>query len=217
MSSPSSVRRHFDEDSARFDRIYADRKSFYQRFIDAKIRGVVVERLRLARALGPFPGEWRFLDVGCGSGRYEIALVREGAARGVGIDFAPRMIELARSAAERAGVADRCEFHVAEFLDFAAPQPFELVLAMGYFDYIADPRPHLSKMKELCSGRLLASFPKRWEWRVPMRRLRFALAGGYVRFFGREEVTRLADAVGLLPERRYILDFGRDYVLIARP
>ncbi len=216
MSSPTRIQRHFDEDAARFDAIYEDDKSTFARFVDTRIRGVVVDRLRLTRVLAPLPGAWTVLDVGCGSGRYGLALVADGAARAVGIDFAPKMIELARHASARSPYPERLEFHVADWMSFAPAERFDVVLAMGYFDYVAAPVPHVRKMVEQGTGRLLASFPKRWEWRVPVRKARFALARSYVRFFDRSEVETIADGAGIRPERRFVLDFGRDWLLLAR-
>ncbi len=59
----------------------------------------------------------RVLDVGCGSGRYGLALAERGASRVVGVDFSPVMIELARSEAEKRGVQDRCQFIPADFAE----------------------------------------------------------------------------------------------------
>ena len=216
MSSPTRVQRHFDEDSARFDAIYGDQKSGFETFIDTRIRGVVVDRLRLTRVLAPLPGPWSVLDVGCGSGRYGLALVEDGATRAVGIDFAPKMIEIAQREAARSAHPERLEFHVADWMSFSTEERFDVVLAMGYFDYVKDPVPHVARMVETGRVRLLASFPKRWEWRVPVRKTRFALLRSYVRFFSRGEVERIASQAGLSPERRFILDFGRDYLLLAR-
>jgi 2-polyprenyl-3-methyl-5-hydroxy-6-metoxy-1,4-benzoquinol methylase len=218
MNSASRVQRHFDADSVRFDAIYEETKPPLQRFVDRKIRGVVTERLRITRVLAPQPGPWSVLDVGCGSGRFDVALAKDGATRALGIDFAPKMIELARADAERSGVADRCAFEVANFLEFdARDEKFDVVLAMGYFDYVEDARPHLEKMVRLCKGRVFASFPKRWEWRVPIRRVRFALHGGFVRFYSRGEVDALTRATGLAEGRAAVLDLGRDYLLVLRP
>jgi len=176
-----------------------------------------MERFKLARALAPAKPGFRVLDVGCGSGRFGVALALLGAGHALGLDFAPRMIDLARDAARQAGVDGKCAFEVADFLAHPLAEQFDLVLAMGYFDYIVDPVPHLTKMVAACSGHVLASFPKRWEWRVPVRRVRFALARGFVRFYSRGEVDALVAALNLPPERVYVLDFGRDYVLIVRP
>jgi len=217
MDEQTKIRRHFDEDSARFDAIYTEDKPAYQKFIDTKIRGIVAHRLRLARVLAPMTGPWTVLDVGCGSGRFDVALVQDGASRAVGIDFAPKMIEIAEREAQAAGVQDRCSFHVAEFLEWQPSETFDVVLAIGYFDYIKDPEAHLKRMLELAKGRIFASFPKRMEWRAPLRKARFALTGSFVRFYSRKEIETATARLGLTPERAVLIDLGRDYLLIARP
>jgi 2-polyprenyl-3-methyl-5-hydroxy-6-metoxy-1,4-benzoquinol methylase len=216
MDTQTRIRKHFDEDSARFDAIYKDEKPAHQKFVDTYVRGIVAERLRLARVLAPVPGDWTVLDVGCGSGRFDVALVQEGASRAVGIDFAPKMIEIAERESKAAGVDDRCSFQVAEFMDFQPSEKFDIVLGIGYFDYIKDAEPHLRKMLALSRVRVFASFPKRMEWRVPIRMVRFALTGGFVRFYSRGEIERTMARLGLTPERAALLDLGRDYLLIAR-
>ena len=88
-----------------------------------------------------------------------------------------------------------------------------LGLAMGYFDYMDQPRAHLSKMIELADGRVFASFPKRREPRSPLRKLRFALARGFVRFYSRADVVDLYASAGRVPYLS-IVDLGRDYIAI---
>lgn len=217
MSLQTRVRNHFDKDAVRFDAIYEPQKPIPQRIVDRLFRAVVLERFRLVCNLAPRPGSWTVLDVGCGSGRYGIALAREGATRAVGIDFSSAMISLAKREAAEAGFSERCLFHVGEFLEHADPEVFDVVLAMGYFDYLTDPLPHLKKMAGLCRGHLFASFPKRWEWRVPTRKMRFLVQKGFVRFYGRGDVEALVQAAGLPEERVSILSMDRDWILIARP
>lgn len=217
MSSPDGVQKHFDKDAFRFDAIYEESKPLHQRLVDRMFRAVVTQRFRLVCNLAPQKAPWSVLDIGCGSGRYGIALAHEGAVRAVGLDFSVRMVELACREAAKAGLADRCTFEVCEFLDYAGREPFEVVLAMGYFDYLRDPLAHLKKMTGLCGGRLFVSFPKRWEWRAPSRKLRFMAQGAFVRFYSRGEVERLVAAAGIPAERASIVSYDRDYLLIARP
>ena len=216
MSSPDRVQQHFDKDAVRFDAIYEERKPFHQRIVDHLFRRVVVERFRLVCNLAPSRGEWSVLDIGCGSGRYGLSLAKEGAAKAVGLDFSQRMIELARDAANRLGLADRCRFEVCEFLDYRGEGTYDMVLAMGYFDYLRDPLPHLSKMNGMSGGMLVASFPKRWEWRAPTRKLRFLLQNAFVRLYSRGEVERLVAKAGIARERASILSYDRDWLLIVR-
>src|SRR5438067_228144 len=132
MSSRDSVHDYFDREARRFDAIYDHDKPLLQRLGDAAFRKVVLERYSLVvNATGT-----TVLDVGCGPGRYGIELARRGARRCVGVDVSPNMISLAQQAADRAGVADRCEWHIGDWLTVDTPANFEAVIAMGYFDYV---------------------------------------------------------------------------------
>jgi SAM-dependent methyltransferase len=216
MNLQTRVREHFDRDAPRFDAIYAKEKSLRERIVDHWYRGVVLERFRLVCNLAPAPPGWSLLDVGTGSGRYPIALARQGAKRTVGVDLSPKMIELATREAMAAGVGDRCRFEVGEFLSFKAEERFDLVLAMGYFDYLDQPLPHLERIRDLANGKIVASFPKRWEWRAPARKVRFMMGGGFVRFYSRGEVQALLKKAGLAGDQSSLIDLGRDWILVSR-
>ena len=215
MSSPDRVRSYFDREAERFDAIYETRKPLHQRLIDRN-RRVVVDRWKLIRVLVPARAGWSALDVGCGSGRYAIEFARLGAARVVGVDLAPAMIELAGRQAIDAGVADRTTFVTASFLEFETADTFDVVVAAGYFDYLKNPVDHLRKMLAFARGHLFLTVPKRWEPRVPLRMLRFALAGGFVRFYDREEFLAIAREAGLAPDQMSLIDLGRDWVAAIR-
>jgi 2-polyprenyl-3-methyl-5-hydroxy-6-metoxy-1,4-benzoquinol methylase len=68
-----------------------------------------------------------------------VELARRGAARVLGVDFAPGMIEIAKQRAERTGVADRCTFTLGDFLTAGGDEKFDYAIVMGFMDYIADP------------------------------------------------------------------------------
>jgi 2-polyprenyl-3-methyl-5-hydroxy-6-metoxy-1,4-benzoquinol methylase len=216
MSIDERVAHHFDLDAERFDAIYQqDAKSPFARFIDDHWRGVVAKRLELALAeLSPLEGK-TILDVGCGSGRYCHAFAERGAPRVVGIDFAPAMIGIARRLAHEFGVGDRCEFHLGSFPDDAPEERFHASVAMGLFDYTEDPGSVLRAMRERTSAVMLMSFPKSREWRVPLRKLRFAINRCPLFLYGRRDVEGLLARVGITDARW--VDLGRDYVIIARP
>jgi 2-polyprenyl-3-methyl-5-hydroxy-6-metoxy-1,4-benzoquinol methylase len=215
MQSPDTVRSYFDREAERFDAIYRASKPFHQRVLD-RARRVVVERWKLICNLAPCRHDWTALDVGCGSGRYSIEFARRGASRVVGVDLAPAMITLAHQHARDTGVSDRTEFVVGSFLDFATRERFDVIVAAGYFDYLEDPVAHLRRMIALSRGHIYITVPKRWEFRVPLRIARFALARGFVRLYSAREFREVVRQAGVSLDRLSMVDLGRDWVAVLR-
>jgi 2-polyprenyl-3-methyl-5-hydroxy-6-metoxy-1,4-benzoquinol methylase len=212
MRSLDRVNRYFEREAERFDAIYDRDKPAHQRLGDWLLRRVILERYSLVvNAIGA-PGS-SVLDVGCGPGRYGIELARRGAHVCVGVDVAAAMIDIARREAARSGVAGVCDWTVSDYLSFADERRFDAVVAMGYFDYLEAPLPHLGKMILQARGRVFASFPKRWTLRTGLRLLRFKLAGGFVRFYSRREILGLFREAGDVACLA-LVDLGRDYVAI---
>jgi len=213
VSTEERVRVHFDQDAERFDAIYDERKSPLARFVDDVWRGVVRRRYELVlERLAPLSGK-TLLDVGCGSGRYCLAYARGGATRVVGVDFSLAMIVLARRHAEARGLSGTCEFRVGRFPEAVADGPFDATTAMGFFDYVEDPVPLVTCMRELTRSRLILSFPKSREWRVPLRRLRFWLAGCPLFLYSAPRVRQILEAAGV--DRYEWIELDRDYVIVA--
>jgi 2-polyprenyl-3-methyl-5-hydroxy-6-metoxy-1,4-benzoquinol methylase len=209
------VRDHFHDDAERFDAIYDEKKGAIAKFIDDYWRGVVQKRLELnVEKLKPFAGK-RILDVGCGSGRFCIAFAENGAEKIVGIDFAKGMIEIADKLAAAKGVADQCEFRVGTFPDAVSDDegPFDACTANGFFDYIDKPVPLITRMRELTKGKLILSFPKAVEWRVPVRRVRFWLKGTPLFLYREAQVRDILDRSGVSSYEFIHLD--RDYLVVA--
>ncbi|MGE3466643.1 MAG: class I SAM-dependent methyltransferase [Pyrinomonadaceae bacterium] len=209
------VRDHFHDDAERFDAIYETKKGPLARFIDNWWRGVVQKRLELnVEKLEPFAGK-KILDVGCGSGRFCIAFAREGAAKVIGIDFAKAMIEIADRLANEAGYGEVCEFIVGGFPSDIDPAlaPFDACTGNGFFDYIEHPVPIITAMRELTNGKLIMSFPKAVEWRVPIRRFRFWMKGTPLFLYREAQVREILAESGVNDFEFIHLD--RDYLVVA--
>lgn len=214
MSLEQRVRSHFHADARRFDAIYEDEKSRLARWVDDVWRGVVRKRFDLAlELLEPLAGK-SVLDVGCGSGRYCVAYAVRGATRVVGVDFAKAMIDLANRHAKRNGVADQCEFRASAFPDEAPDETFDACSAMGFFDYIAEPVPIISRMREVTRSKMIMSFPKSREWRAPVRRLRFWLRGCPLFLYSEARAREILSKAGVIDYDWIELD--RDYVIAVR-
>ncbi|MEQ1834702.1 MAG: methyltransferase domain-containing protein, partial [Candidatus Eisenbacteria bacterium] len=156
----------------------------------------------------------RYLDVGCGSGRFCLEYAAKGAGHVLGVDFAPGMIEIANQLAAKRGHSDVCVYRTGSFPEDVPERDFDYSSAIGYFDYVADPVVHLKALRERTRSRIIMSFPKRWEWRVPLRQVRFWRSGCPLFLYTRAEVQRLLTEAGL--GRCEWIPTDRDYVVVAK-
>jgi len=155
----------------------------------------------------------RVLDVGCGSGRIGEFALEAGAGDYVGVDFSEPMIAMARSRLERYG--ERVELSVADFLDAPLEGPFEVVLAVGLFDYLPEPHRFTRKMFELCApgGCVVGSFPTWSLVKGPIRKARYEWVGDCPIFnYSRRELELLFGASGFEPVE--IMSPGRSGFLV---
>ena len=194
------VRTHFDETAGEFDAIYTGEKGPVGRWLDRVLRWDMYERFRRTIAECDEPG-LEVLDIGCGSGRFTVAVARAGARRVVGLDFADGMLEIAGRLAESEGVEDQCEFLNADFMAHDFGRQFDVALAIGLFDYVAEPLPFLKRMRAVTRSKVVATFPLKWTWRAPVRKVRLALRGCPVYFFTKPHVERLMADAGFAPVR----------------
>jgi SAM-dependent methyltransferase len=185
------VRGHFRAKARSFDRLY-DEEGRLQRFLRPALAGRADLAVSVVRSLtGP-----SVLDVGCGSGRVGERVLEAGAGRYVGIDFSSPMLDLARERLARFG--SKAELVEGDFLTEPVDGPFDVVLALGLFDYTPEPERFAARMAELSSGVVVASFP-RWTWvKGPIRRLRYEVLNDCPIFdYTDEDVVRLFKESGL--------------------
>jgi len=163
----------FDSYAADFSAIYGTSNSLVNRFINRHFRKSMM--LRFAKSIeGCQPIEGRsVIDIGCGPGHYCISLARRGAARVVGIDFAPGMIDLAKRQAAAAGVGSTCEFICADFMAYAPKQDFDYAIAMGFMDYISHPPAVVAKVLSITKHKAFFSFPREGGLLAWQRKLRY--------------------------------------------
>ncbi len=164
----------FNSYAGDFAALYGAEHTCFNRVINRIFRKSMWARFtHTLAACRPVAGK-TVLDVGCGPGHYAVALAQEGVSAVTGIDFAPAMVELARTRAAAAGVAERCTFMVGDFLTHEFAAPFDYVVLMGLMDYMADAPAAISRALTLARGKVLFSFPaaggvlalqRRWRYR----------------------------------------------------
>ncbi len=196
MSEIADIQRYFREQAAQFDSIY-EGKGAFGRWLDRTFRASIFVRYALTfEHAGDVTGK-RVLDIGCGSGRYAVEFATRGAAEVVGIDLSQEMVALAKQDAARHGVEDRCHFQVGDFWTYTPAQPFDIVIAMGVYDYLAEPEPWVQRMMAASRGKWMASFPK-WDLiRAPIRRWRYKLRNCPVYYYTYERTEEILRNCGL--------------------
>jgi len=164
------VRDHFREKASSFDALY-DEEHPLQR----ALRPGLLKRRELAIEVVREYSEPRVLDVGGGSGRVGELALDVGAGEYVNVDLAQEMLDLAAKRLARFG--EKVKLVPGDFLTSPLDGSFDVVLALGFFDYVSDAHLHVRRMAEICSGSVVASFP-RWSLvKGPVRKLRYEVIG----------------------------------------
>jgi 2-polyprenyl-3-methyl-5-hydroxy-6-metoxy-1,4-benzoquinol methylase len=171
-TAPQRVRKRFTDRARQFDDLYEDERPLVR-----LLRPGLFRRRQLAvETVRSYP-EPRVLDVGCGSGRIGEFVLEAGASRYVGIDFSEPMVELARARLER--FAERTTLITEDFLMATIDEGFDVVLALGLFDYLPNPQAFAQRMFEHCApgGTVVGSFPAWSLLKGPIRKVRYEWIG----------------------------------------
>jgi len=167
----SGVFTHFEKIADAFDTIYKGKqKSILYKMIDVLFRKDILRR-RLEAVL-EFSGDISakdILDIGCGSGRYDVLLAGYGPKSILAIDASSSMIEMAEKLADLNKVGPVCKFEKADFLEKKFGRKFDIVIASGVFDYVGDPKKFLLRIKDVLRAKAVISFPVRWNLFTPAR------------------------------------------------
>lgn len=197
----------FDRYAVGFDAIYGNDNRAFERVINRLFRRAMLVRYEKTLA-GCQPVEGRtVIDIGCGPGHYSIALAGAGAARVLGLDFAPGMLTIARDSAQAHGVAQRCNFVLGDFLTYPISGRFNYAVVMGFMDYVREPRRVIERVLEVIDDRAFFSFPKAGGPLAWQRQLRYRNRCDL--FLYREEQIR--DLFSSLGASFTIEPIGRDF------
>jgi SAM-dependent methyltransferase len=207
-AAPERVRSRFEDKARQFDDLYED-----ERWLVRTLRPGLFRRRKLAVDSVAAYANPRVLDVGCGSGRIGEFVLEAGASHYVGVDFSEPMIDLARARLQR--FAPQTELVVDDFLTAPVEGPFEVILAVGLFDYLPEPHCFSRRMFELCApgGCVVGSFPTWSLLKGPVRKVRYEWIGNCPIFdYSRRELELMFGASGF--ERVEIASPGHSGYLV---
>jgi len=195
LSESRQIAEYWDRIAPKFDAIYTGKKNTLSRTLDHIFRADMYQRFDwVMRKSGDVRGR-SICDVGCGSGRFVAALAQRGATV-TGLDFAPTMLNLAQELAEKEGVAARCDFVLSDILDWQTDRTYDEAIAIGFWDYVADPLPRLKKIRQICKGTFLSAWPRSGTWRMAVRKVRLKVAGCPVYFWSEAQARSILEQAG---------------------
>lgn len=215
MNDISSIRIFFDRLSDDFNSIYTDKKSrrmAYSKIIDCFFRKSIYLRFKGTLKFIKNPKNKRILDVGCGGGIYCIALAKKGA-KVTGIDVSQKMLKLAEKQAKENNVEKRCRFIKKDIFQYSSPVKYNAIIAMGLFDYIKNPVDLVKKLFRLAKGPVIMSFPVKYNWLAPQRKIRYFLKKCPLYFYSKSHILRILRKCNI--KKYKLVRIGRDYFVVA--
>jgi ubiquinone/menaquinone biosynthesis C-methylase UbiE len=204
------VRRHFRGHAVSFDALYDE-----DRFLQRRLRPGLSRRRRLAVAEVRAHDHPRVLDLGCGSGRVAEEVLDAGAADYVGIDFSESMLELARGRLARFG--PRAQLIHADFTKAPPDETFDIVLALGVFDYLPAPVELVKKVAPICSVSMVVSAPRWSPIKGPIRKFRYEVLNDCPIFNYTQEQLSVIFQAGGFSEVQFLHRGRGGFFVRARP
>ena len=215
MDGSDKVKTFFERWARQFDSYYLEKKKpFSWKVLDYLFRRSMNDRLQLTLQECKTGRNVTILDVGCGSGRCAVRLLRQSPCVLTGIDFSPEMIKIANEVVLEYRVQDRCRFILGEFGEIVFNEKFDICVALGFFDYTKNPEIYLRKMKQITTGKIIASFPAKWRLRNLIRITRLKILNCPVYFYTVNRIKQILRDASI--DDYKIRCIGRDYFVVAR-
>lgn len=216
MKEDKKVKEYFEKTAKDFDDIYDNRGGPIKKIANKLFRKGMRERFNLTLQLCSSENK-TLLDIGCGAGRFTIPLAEKGT-RVTGIDYSQEMIRMARdylkNYEKKTNKKLDIKYFCSDFLkDFPSDKSFDLVLAIGVFDYLQEPLPFLKKMKAVTDETIITSFPKKFTPQMPIRKLWLMTKKCPAYFYTKEEIKKLYSSAGVKDYE--IIDISAGYLVKA--
>lgn len=212
MDNGTAVRKFFSSYAPYWDSLYGKRRrrNPIALFVDGGLRRVLKRRFTLALDLANGREIRTILDCGCGSGQYVLDFARLGKDV-TAIDFSEPMLTLTNDLLEAHGKQAH-ELILGDFNTLEFTRTFDMICAMGFFDYQQDAQSTLQKMTILANKKVIASFPKSEGFLAIQRKIRYKRRNCPLFLYSESELKNILSNLGVLTQTR-IHDLGRDRVV----
>jgi ubiquinone/menaquinone biosynthesis C-methylase UbiE len=205
------VKKFFHGYAADFDSIYghAKKRGFVDKVMDKLFRQSMLLRFNETLQQSQNPSIQTILDVGCGSGVYDVELLKQGKSV-VGLDMAEGMLEIATKRTAAFKDSGKISFVLADYMEHSFNEKYDAALLMGVFDYVKDPVAMLKKLQQEVTKEIWGSFPKQGGFLTWQRKVRYNMRNCPLYFYTKKSLVKILDESGL--QGKYtIKDLGRDF------
>ncbi len=148
------------------------------------------------------------LDIGCGSGRYSLELLKL-KKKVTGIDFSDSMIKIAEKYC--AEYKSNSNFIVDDYLKYNFKEKFDAAILIGFMDYIQKPEFLMKKLSTDINHLCVFSFPKKYHYLSPQRIIRYMLRNCPLYLYEKKDVIRLAE---ICSKSYQIINNDREFILL---
>ncbi|MDR1731741.1 MAG: class I SAM-dependent methyltransferase [Synergistaceae bacterium] len=181
---------YWDREASKFDAIYQEDGKL-RGWLNKLLRGDMEGRSVFAMEHACLNSHPRVLEIGCGTGIHSKGFLKNGACSVTGVDLSSEMLKIAASRLK--SYRDRLELLNGDFMTVDFGAPFDVVTAIGVFDYVTDSLSFMKKAMTLTSKRFIATFPRAGTSRSLLRTLRLVLKGCPVYFYSKAKIARMAE------------------------
>lgn len=193
----NKVKNYFEDIAREFDNIYDNEGTAITKITNRLFRKSLYERMPITlEECGDIKNK-TIIDIGCGSGRLCYLLAKDGATKVVGVDYSQQMIEIAKDFVMKKGLQDKIEFKCVDFLSkFETEIKFDVSIALGVFDYLKNPKEFLLKMKSITNGKIIVSYPAKYAFQAPIRRIWLYSRKCPVFFYTESQIQKIYEEIG---------------------
>jgi len=131
------------------------------------------------------------LEIGCGTGIHSKGFLDRGASSVTGADLSTEMLKIA--AVRLKQYEGRFKLLEGDFMKIEFERTFDVVTALGVFDYIEDPLNFMKKAMSLANRCFIVSFPRSGTLRSFIRSVRLGLKDCPVYFYSIEQIRSMTE------------------------